>query len=147
MSVRRHDGVSTSPPIRANGGLVWRADGGGAVEVVLVHRPAYDDWTFPKGKPFRRESDEACAVREVEEETGLRCVPGHELGSVAYRDLRGRAKVVRYWEMVVASVVGEPDGREVDEMAWLPLGQIPERLTYGHDLAVLDDFCRWGRVS
>lgn len=134
-------------PIRANGGLVWRAGAPGLVEVVLVHRPAYDDWTFPKGKPFRTESDEACAVREVQEETGLRCVPGRELQSVEYRDLRGRAKVVRYWEMVVASVVGAPDGDEVDEIDWLPLAQIPERLTYHHDLDVLDDFRRWGQVS
>lgn len=125
---------------------MWRGGVGGVVEVVLVHRPAYDDWTFPKGKPMRRESDEACAVREVEEETGFRCVPGHELRSVEYQDSRGRAKVVRYWEMVVASVVGEPDGREVDEITWLSLAQIPERLTYGHDLDLVSDFCRWGRV-
>ena len=145
--MRRRKVVAASPQIRANGGLVWRADGDGAVEVVLVHRPAYDDWTFPKGKPFRRESDEACAVREVEEETGLRCVPGHELRSVSYQDSRGRSKMVRYWEMVVASVVGEPDGLEVDEISWLSLSQIRERLTYGHDLGVLDDFRRWGQVS
>lgn len=116
--MRRRQVVSARPQIRANGGLVRRADGDGAVEIILVHRPAYDDWTFPKGKPFSRESDDACAVREVEEETGLRCVPGHELRSVSYRDLRGRPTVVRYWEMVAASVVG-----------------------------VLDDFCRWGQVS
>jgi len=125
---------------------VWRAAADGIVEVVLVHRPAYDDWTFPKGKANRRESDEACAVREVEEETGLRCVPGHELRSVAYQDSRGRSKVVRYWEMMVASVVGQPDGREVDEVAWLALEQVRDRLTYEHDLDVLDDFRRWAHV-
>jgi 8-oxo-dGTP pyrophosphatase MutT (NUDIX family) len=58
--------------------------------VVLVHRPRYDDWTFPKGKAHRGESDEDCALREVEEETGLRCELGEELPSTAYLDGRGR---------------------------------------------------------
>lgn len=133
----------TMPDVRASGGVVWRGPGLRSVEVVLVHRPAYDDWTFPKGKPLRQESDEACAVREVEEETGMRCVPGHELRSASYRDGRGRWKVVRYWEMVVASVMGGPDGVEVDELEWLTTYSAHARLTYPHDVEVLDDFCRW----
>lgn len=134
--------------VRASGGVVWRrSTGPSSLEVVLVHRPAYDDWTLPKGKPRRAESDEACAVREVGEETGLRCVPGHELASVVYLDQRGRRKVVRYWEMVVAAVQGGPDGQEVDEVVWLPTDLARERLTYPHDRDVLDDFCRWAQTT
>ena len=63
---------------------------GPAAEVLVVHRPAYDDWTFPKGKVERGETDEDCAVREVEEETGLRCTLGRELPSTEYKDAKGR---------------------------------------------------------
>ena len=79
-------------------------DPDGETEVLLVHRPKYDDWSLPKGKRDPAETDEQCAVREVEEETGLRCRLGRELLPTAYTDARGRAKVVRYWSM---SVVGE----------------------------------------
>ena len=85
----REDGV-----VRAAGGIVAR-DG----RLLLVHRPKYDDWTFPKGKAEPGESDEACAVREVEEETGLRCELGAELPSTHYTDSRGRPKRVRWWRM------------------------------------------------
>ena len=67
--------------VRAAGGVVVR-DG----RVLLVHRPKYDDWTFPKGKAEEGESDEECAVREVAEETGLRCTLAQELGATEYRD-------------------------------------------------------------
>ena len=80
--------------VRAAGGLVMR-DG----RLLLVHRPKYDDWTFPKGKAEPGESDEACAVREVEEETGLRCELGAELPPTHYTDSRGRPKRVRWWRM------------------------------------------------
>ena len=86
--------------VRAAGGVVVRAGADGP-EVLLVHRPAYDDWTFPKGKLDRGETEEECALREVEEETGLRCTLGRELGSTTYRDGKGRRKRVRYWLMEV----------------------------------------------
>ena len=93
---------------------------GRAAEVLVVHRPAYDDWTFPKGKVERGETDEDCAVREVEEETGLRCTLGRELPSTEYKDSKGRAKRVRYWTMRVVS--GElAFDHEVDAARWLPL--------------------------
>ena len=78
---------------------MWRRREADGVEVLLVHRPHYDDWTFPKGKRDEGETDEQAAVREVEEETSLRCVLGPELPEVHYIDRNGRPKVVRYWVM------------------------------------------------
>lgn len=104
--------------------------------VLLVHRPAYDDWTFPKGKCEPGETDEACAVREVEEETGLRCSLGRELPSTEYADARGRPKRVRYWRMEVES--GELRfEHEVDAARWLTTAAAAEELTYGRDLELL----------
>ena len=98
--------------VRAAGGIVWRlVEPANEVEVLVIHRPHYDDWSFPKGKCDADEGDEACAVREVEEETGLRCTVGHELPSVSYVDGRGRPKVVRYWEMAIAEDLGFEPGR------------------------------------
>ena len=105
-------------------------------QVLLVHRPKYDDWTFPKGKAEPAESDEACALREVEEETGLRCRLGPELSSTSYTDGRGRPKVVRYWRMSVESGEFVPN-REVDEIAWLDPEVAAERLSYDRDLPLL----------
>ena len=121
--------------IRAAGGLVWR-DGRHGREVLVVHRPKYDDWSFPKGKAEAGEDDLACALREVEEETGLRCRAGDELGSALYRDGRGRRKVVRFWSMTPSGGCFEPNA-EVDQVAWLPLDQVQDRLTYHRDRAIL----------
>ena len=99
---------------------------------MLVHRPRYDDWTFPKGKVEPGEADEDCAVREVEEETGLACRLGAELPATSYRDSAGRAKVVRWWTM-------EPTGGELaaateaDEARWVPLAEVGALLTYERD--------------
>ena len=123
--------------IRAAGGVVVRAGADGP-EVLVVHRPRYDDWTFPKGKAEPGETDEDCALREVEEETGLRCELVRELPSTSYVDARGRPKVVRYWLMRV--VGGELAFlHEVDAAAWLSPGEAAERLTYDRDVPVLDD--------
>jgi len=120
--------------VKASGGVVWRRAPGGAVELVVVHRPRYDDWSLPKGKVDPGESWEEAALREVEEEVGLRCRLGDELPPVAYRDNKGRAKAVRYWLM-------EPeDSRarftpndEVDEMRWLEVAAAAALLSYPHD--------------
>jgi 8-oxo-dGTP diphosphatase len=112
--------------VRAAGGVVLR-DGA----ILLIHRPAYDDWSLPKGKLHPGESWEQCARREVEEETGLDCEPGEEAGRCFYTDGRGRPKEVRYFLM-------EPDREpvpqnEIDEVRWVPLADAPELLTYDHD--------------
>jgi 8-oxo-dGTP diphosphatase len=127
-----------SAEVKASGGVVWRRGAGGAPELVVVHRPRYDDWSLPKGKLDRGESWEDAALREVEEEVGLRCRLGEELSPVSYRDNKGRAKVVRYWLM-------EPDGEaaefepndEVDEMRWLDPGAAADLLSYARDAALV----------
>jgi 8-oxo-dGTP diphosphatase len=91
--------LEASGIIRAAGGVPWRRRADGQLEVLLVHRPHYDDWTFPKGKAKDGESDEEAAIREVEEETGLTCELGNELATTHYVDRRGRSKYVRYWTM------------------------------------------------
>ena len=121
--------------VRAAGGLVFR-DGEGGREVLVVHRPRYRDWTFPKGKADPGETDEECALREVEEETGLRCTLGSELPSTEYADARGRWKRVRYWEMRVES--GELRfEHEVDAARWLPPAEAVGLLTYERDVELL----------
>jgi 8-oxo-dGTP pyrophosphatase MutT (NUDIX family) len=125
----------SEPTIRAAGGVVVRP-GADGTEVLLVHRPAYDDWSLPKGKAYEGESDEDCALREVEEETGLTCELGRELPSTRYRDGRGRPKVVRYWTMDPRDGVARPRA-EVDEIDWLPLDEAKRRLTWDRDRKVL----------
>jgi 8-oxo-dGTP pyrophosphatase MutT (NUDIX family) len=121
--------------VRAAGGVVARR-GPDELEIVLVHRPKYDDWSLPKGKCRRGESDEACALREVEEETGLRCVLASELASTSYRDSAGRPKVARYWLM--HPTAGELGGlNEIDDARWLPLDEAIELLSYERDRDVL----------
>ena len=123
--------------VRAAGGVVLRRSPSGTLEAVLVHRPAYDDWTFPKGKLLRGETEEEAAVREVEEETGLRCQLGREVGTTSYRDPQGRQKTARYWEM--APIEGELAAtNEVDEARWVPLEDAADILTHARDRELLE---------
>ena len=133
---RQRVALSESPDlVRAGGGVVRRAGPDGD-EVLLVHRPRYDDWSFPKGKNEPGEPDEAAALREVEEETGFRCALGQELPSTRYRDARGRPKVVRYWTMSIESGAFEPQS-EVDEISWERRREAFGSLTYDRDHEVL----------
>jgi len=123
--------------VQAAGGVVWRRSPAGALEVLLVHRPRYDDWTVPKGKLEPDEDHAGAALREVEEETGLRCTLGPELGSTSYRDRKDRPKQVRYWAMTPAGGAFTPTD-EVDEIRWLDLHDAAALLSYPRDLPLLD---------
>jgi 8-oxo-dGTP diphosphatase len=121
--------------VRAAGGVVVR-DAPGGPEVLVVHRPEYDDWTFPKGKAEPGETDEACALREVEEETGLVCELESELPSTSYTGPDGRPKRVRYWRMRTAG--GELAFlHEVDGARWLRPADAAALLTHARDADVL----------
>lgn len=118
--------------IRAAGGLVTR-DG----RVLVVHRPRYDDWTFPKGKAEPGETDEDCALREVREETGLRCILEDELAATHHLVGDGRTKRVRWWRMRVLADDGFAPDDEVDELRWLDADAAAELLTYPDDRELL----------
>jgi 8-oxo-dGTP diphosphatase len=116
--------------VRAGGGVVIR-DG----RVLLIHRPRYDDWSVPKGKLEPGESWQTGALREVEEETGLRCEVGEELGRAHYVDRSGRDKEVRYYRMTSAD---EPVAQnEVDEVRWVRLEEAAGLLSYKRDAELL----------
>jgi 8-oxo-dGTP pyrophosphatase MutT (NUDIX family) len=125
--------------VRAGGGVVWRPRAGGGVEVLLVHRPKYDDWSLPKGKLHAGEDEVTAALREVEEETGLRCELGPEVAGSRYHDRFGRDKTVRYWAMTPVSGTFVPT-REVDEVRWLGLADAEALLSYDRDREVLRSF-------
>jgi 8-oxo-dGTP diphosphatase len=120
--------------VKASGGVVWRRAPGGTLELVVVHRPRYDDWSLPKGKLDPGERWEDAALREVEEEVGLRCRLGSELPTVRYRDNKGREKAVRYWLMEPEDG-GAPftPNDEVDEMRWVDVAAAVALLSYPHD--------------
>ena len=121
--------------VKASGGVVYRRGPDGPT-VALVHRPRYDDWSFPKGKLDRGESWEEAALREVEEEIGLRCRLLDELSPTSYRDNKGRAKVVRYWLMEPIDGEFAPSD-EVDEVRWLSPAEADELLSYERDRELL----------
>jgi 8-oxo-dGTP pyrophosphatase MutT (NUDIX family) len=122
--------------VRAAGGVVYRYTDEGDVEIALIHRPAYDDWSLPKGKLKPGEGLEAAALREVQEETGLKCMIARSLGIIEYIDRRGRQKVVWYWLM--RSIGGAFQSiEEVDRMNWLKFEDAARKLSYDHDQELL----------
>jgi 8-oxo-dGTP diphosphatase len=123
--------------IRASGGLVVREDESGRRRVLVVHRPRYDDWSFPKGKLKPDETDEDCARREVAEETGLVCELGEELPASEYLDASGRPKRVRYWLM--RPVGGRLEFlHEVDDARWVLFEEARTLLSYERDRELLE---------
>jgi 8-oxo-dGTP diphosphatase len=120
--------------VRAAGGVVQREDG----RIALVHRPRYDDWSLPKGKLDPGEGFETAALREVHEETGLRCELRDELPPARYTDHKGRPKVVRWWRMAVLEDEGFAADDEVDELRWCTREEALALLSYAHDRALLE---------
>lgn len=121
--------------VRAGGGVLRRRGPAGP-EIALVHRPRYDDWTLPKGKANEGESDVASALREVREETGMRCELGPEVAQVSYQDHQDRPKVVRYW-LMYPSGGGFVPNDEVDRLRWIDPDEAMAVLTYAHDRDVV----------
>jgi 8-oxo-(d)GTP phosphatase len=130
--------TADSDLIRAAGAVVWRPGQAGP-DIALVHRPRYDDWSFPKGKSERGEHVLVTAIREVTEETGLRVVLGRRLTPSVYES-GGGVKRVSYWAARCAGSEGFVPSHEVDEVRWLPAGQARGTLSYERDVAVLDEF-------
>ncbi|MDT9698718.1 NUDIX hydrolase [Streptomyces sp. P17] len=133
--------ASNDSTVQAAGCVLWRrspVDGG--LEVCLVHRPKYDDWSHPKGKLKRGEEPLAAALREVGEETGYRAVAGAGLSTLTYM-AGGRPKQVRYWAAEAGPGTFVPT-TEVDRILWLSLTDARRRLTQARDQALLDELVR-----
>ncbi|GAA1664825.1 NUDIX hydrolase [Streptomyces yatensis] len=134
----RGDGGADTGTVLAAGCVLWRrSPHGGGLEIALVHRPRYDDWSHPKGKLKPGEDALHGAVREVVEETGMGCAPGAVLPTLHYM-AKGRPKEVRYW--AAEAVDDEPfvANREVDRLLWLPPDAARHRLSYDHDRTLID---------
>ena len=136
--------AADTPVIRAAGAVLWRYSANKKIEIALVHRPRYDDWSLPKGKVEEKESHIACAYREVLEETGYASIFGPQIGQAMYKVPEGK-KVVRYWS---AQAIGEPlgtiDKDEIDEILWLEVKEARKKLTLDDDRAIVDFFIEFG---
>jgi len=117
--------------VQAAGGLIVRRHNG-LLQIVVVHRPVQQDWSFPKGKLETGETFELAALREVHEETGMTCRLVRFIGHTEYLDRKGRPKAVAYWVMAAASGFFTPN-EEVDELLWLDLESAARVLSYPRD--------------
>ncbi|MFE5399672.1 NUDIX hydrolase [Streptomyces sp. NPDC056568] len=130
-----------APTVRAAGCVLWRrAPRAPGLELCLVHRPKYDDWSHPKGKLHPGEDALAGALREVAEETGYAAVPGTELTTVRY-PVDGRPKEVRYWAAEAGRGAFVPNN-EVDRILWLSVDEARRRLTEARDQELVDELMR-----
>jgi len=126
--------------VRAAGGVVWRSSPGG-LEIVLVHRPRYSDWSLPKGKLDPGEHELTAAVREVFEETFVEGVPQLRLPSIRYLTGEpGVEKQVDFWSMRAAAWSPRPPDDEIKEARWVPAGAAQGLLSYAHDRGVVRAF-------
>jgi len=122
---------STTEIVQAAGGLVVRRHNE-SLQIVVVHRPVQQDWSFPKGKLEAGETFELAALREVREETGMACRLLRFIGHTDYLDRKGRPKAVAYWVMAAESGFFTPN-EEVDELRWLTLEGASDMLSYPRD--------------
>ncbi len=122
---------SPTEVVQAAGGLVVRLDHG-SLQIVVVHRPVQQDWSFPKGKLDPGETLELAALREVREETGMACRLLRFIGHTDYVDRKGRPKAVAYWVMAAEAGFFIPN-EEVDELRWLRLEAAARILSYPRD--------------
>lgn len=134
-------------PVRAAGGVVWRTGPGTGVQVCLVHRPRYDDWTLPKGKLEAGEHAMSAAVREVAEEADVCGVPQVRLPSIRYRSSDGLPKVVDFWSMRAVACGAFRPNDEVDQVRWLGVDEAVRQLTYRHDAEVVRVFADLPEVT
>jgi 8-oxo-(d)GTP phosphatase len=124
--------------IRAAGALLWRENSELKIEIALIHRPRYGDWSLPKGKIEEGESSLRCAFREVIEETGITPQFGRELGSVEYKEPAG-LKRVKYWAAKALTDEFLPN-EEVDEIKWLDPDDALARATHESDRTIINNF-------
>jgi 8-oxo-(d)GTP phosphatase len=135
------DAVPASKAVLAAGAVLWRSNGDPAApEIAIIHRPRYDDWSLPKGKVDRGETEPVTAVREVHEETGYTSHLGRRLTAVSYPVEQG-IKKVRYWAARCVDGAFSPNA-EVDELKWLPVSEAMKQLGYPHDRKVLRRFAK-----
>lgn len=131
---------SARKPVLAGGAIVTRQHPVRGLEMVVIHRQRYDDWTLPKGKLEAGESLPACAVREVQEETGVSIRLGVPLDTIGYEAGKAGPKKVAYWGGTVISSVERAPDAEVDIVSWLPVRAAMSRLTYAHDHFLVEQF-------
>ena len=129
--------------IQAAGAVLWRKSDISQLEIAVIHRPRYDDWSLPKGKVESGESHISAGYREIQEETGYESTFGPEIGTVVYK-LEGAPKEVRYWAAAATIKTGTPNPQEVDEVLWLAPKKAKEKLTNKDDRAIVDFFLEFG---
>ena len=132
-----------TPLIQAAGAVLWRKSDISQLEIAVIHRPRYDDWSLPKGKVESGESHISAGYREIQEETGYESTFGPEIGTVVYK-LEGAPKEVRYWAAAATLKTGTPNPKEVDEVLWLAPKKAKEKLTNKDERAIVDFFLEFG---
>ena len=134
---------SEAPLIQAAGAVLWRKSDTSQLEIAVIHRPRYGDWSLPKGKVESGESHISAGYREIQEETGYESTFGPEIGTVVYK-LEGAPKEVRYWAAAATVKTGTPNPQEVDEVLWLAPNLAKEKLTNKDDRTIVDFFLEFG---
>jgi len=130
-----------SKTIIAAGAVVWRKNKVGEIEVVVIHRPKYDDWSFPKGKADIGEAVIACAHREVLEESNLDTQFGPYLGEVEYETIDG-PKIVYFWSAKTITEYPFTPNSEVDKLEWHSIKNAKKILTLDSDREILSKFSK-----